>query len=122
MKKVQFVLSIVFFLVAAACCVFGNAVLGESYRSMQQDSLAGIALIAIIPVTLICYAVQFVTGAISFGLSVSCFSSESKTVKVVSIILAIAVVVLAVVSIAVFVWFVSSANSGSSAVIPFLAA
>ncbi len=122
MKKVQFVLSIVFFLVAAACCVFGNAVLGESYRSIQQNPETAIALIAIIPVTLICYAVQFVTGAISLGLSISCFSSESKTVKVVSIILAIAVVVLAVVSIAVFVWFVSSANSGSSAVIPFLAA
>ena len=122
MKKGQFVTSIVLFILTAACCVFANLVLGDSYRSMQQDSAAGIALIVIIPVTLILYAVQLVTGAISLGLSISCCSSESRAIKVASIILAVAVVVLAVVSIAIFVWFVNSANSGSSAVIPFFAA
>lgn len=87
MKKAQFIISAIFTVLCVASCVFANYLVVDALIVRSGDSgVEAIALIVTIPLSIIFYAVQFITGAVAFGCAVPCWKSESKSIKVGSIV------------------------------------
>jgi len=113
MKKGSFIVGTIFLVLTLACCIFGNVVTADNLKTAQSNSLQGLALIVTIPLALLSYIGQVITGAISFGCFVGCWASESKVIKILSIVFAAVVGALIVFSVVFFVTFVKIANSGA---------
>lgn len=82
MKK--FVVGIIFFAITMVACVFTTYILVDALRIQGENSAEGIALIVILPLAFISFAVQIITGMISGGFLFSCF--KIKILLVLSII------------------------------------
>lgn len=113
MKKGSFIVGTIFLVLTLACCIFANIVTADNLKIAQSNSLQGLALIMTIPLALLGYICQAVTGAVSFGCFVGCWASESKKIKILSIVFAAIVGVLIVFSVIFFVTFEKIANSGT---------
>ena len=84
MKK--FVVGIIFFTITMVACVFTTYILVDALRIQGENSAEGIALIVTLPLALISFAVQVISGMISGGLLFSYFKRE-KSLLGLSIIL-----------------------------------
>lgn len=113
MKKSSFIVGTVFMVLTLACCIFGNVVTADNLKTAQSNSLEGLALIVTIPLALLGYICQAITGAVAFGCYVGCWASESKTIKILSIVFAALVGALVLFSVIFFATFVKIANSGT---------
>ena len=110
MKKGSFIVGTIFLVLTLACCIFANIVTADNLKIAQSNSLQGLALIMTIPLALLGYICQAVTGAVSFGCFVGCWASESKKIKILSIAIVGALIVFSVIF---FVTFAKIANSGT---------
>lgn len=87
MKKAQFIISAIFTVLCVASCFFANCFVVDALIIRSGNpGLEAIALIVTIPLSIISYVVQLITGAVAFGCAVPCWKSESKSIKVVSIV------------------------------------
>lgn len=112
MKKANFIVGTVFFVISTLCCVFGNILILESIPLVNAENGQGLALIVTVPVALILCGAQLVSGLVAFGCYGGCWTSQSKTIKVLSIIFS--ALVGATVAFSAIAFAVLFAKSGSS--------
>lgn len=102
-KEVQFIISIIFLIVSVLFCILGSVTILDIEKSMQENSIAGIALIAVVPMVLAFYGVQLICSIVSLGFAIAALSSYSKAIRVISIIICILLAICIATSIGVFV-------------------
>ena len=84
MKK--FVIGVIFFIATIVACIFTTYILVDALRIQGGNSAEGLALIVTLPLALISFAIQVISGMISGGLLFSYFKRE-KSLLGLSIIL-----------------------------------
>lgn len=84
MKK--FVIGVIFFVTTIVACIFTTYILVDALRIQGENSAEGLALIVTLPLALISFAIQVISGMISGGLLFSYFKRE-KSLLGLSIIL-----------------------------------
>lgn len=88
MKK--FVVGIIFFVITMIACAFTTYVLVDALRIQGENSAEGIALIVTLPLAIISFIVQLISGMISGGFLFPYFRSE-KSLLISSLILTLLV-------------------------------
>ena len=88
MKKGRLIAGAVLGVLSLACFLFATLFLFGALADVNasDNAGAGIALIVVIPVSLMAYGAQALTGIISLVCTGSCFRSESKAVGILAII------------------------------------
>lgn len=76
MKK--FVIGIIFFMTTIVACIFTTYILVDALRIQEGNSAEGLALIVTLPLALISFAIQVISGMISGGLLFSYFKREKS--------------------------------------------
>lgn len=76
MKK--FVTGIIFFIITIVACIFTTYILVDALRIQGGNSAEGLALIITLPLALISFAIQVISGIISEGFLFSYFKSEKS--------------------------------------------
>ena len=76
MKK--FVIGVIFFVTTIVACIFTTYILVDALRIQGGNSAEGLALIVTLPLALISFAIQVISGMISGGLLFSYFKREKS--------------------------------------------
>ncbi len=116
MKKANFIVGTVFFVISVLSCVFGNILIIESIPLINANNGQGLALIVTLPVALILYGAQLVSGLVAFGCYGGCWTSQSKTIKVLSIVFSALVGAMVAFSAIAFAVLLAKSGNSSAAV------